>query len=392
MIVRQTWSVVQMAIASIPQRLGSSAVVVVGIAAVVAVLVAILAMAAGFERTLKQTGTDDTAIVLAAGARSETGSTLDRDTVAVASDAPQVLRNAQNQPIGSAEQLVSALLPKKSTKLDAGVAIRGVGEHVWELWPHVRIVAGRRFHAALRELVVGSGVHEKFLGADVGSTLTLDGQPWTVVGIFDSGDAHNSEVWTDGQVIASAYHRGASTTSLTVKLTDARAFEAFKAVLQSDPRLKVAVQTTRQFYNAQSQTFARMIRLVGATIGAIMALGAIFGALNATYTAIAGRTREIATLRAIGFQQVTVIISVLAETLLLATLGGALGAALTWALFDGFTASTVGASGQIVFAFRVTPGLLWNGIEWALAIGLIGGIIPALRAARMSVTAGLRAV
>jgi len=388
---QQTWSVAKVGIATIPQRLGSSAVVVVGIAGVVGVLVAILAMGAGFERTLKQTGSDDTAIVLQAGSRAEAGSAVDHDTVAVASQAPQVLRNAENQPIVSPEQLISVLLPKKSTGLDASIAIRGVGEHVWELWPRVRIIAGRKFKLGLRELLAGKGAHENFSGLNVGSTVTVDGQSWTVAGIFDSGDAHSSELWGDAQVMSSAYRRGSSVNSLTLRLTDARAFSGFKAALLSDPRLKVQVQTTRQYYSQQSETVSRMIRIVGATIALIMAVGAMFGALNATYMAIAGRAREIATLRAIGFRRVPVIVSVLIETMILAALGGIMGAALTWAIFDGFTASTVGDSGQVVFAFNVSPDLLWNGLKWALAIGLIGGLFPAVRAARTPVATGLRA-
>lgn len=387
---QQTWSVTKVGVATIPQRLGACAVVMVGIAGVVGVLVAILAMGAGFERTLKQTGSDDTAIVLQAGQRNETGSSLNHDTVALVSQTPQVLKNADGQPITSPEQLLSALLPKKSTGLDASVAMRGVGEHVWELWPHLKIIAGRKFKPGLRELLAGNGAHEKFSGLDIGSTVAFDGQSWTVVGIFDSGDAHNSEIWGDSQVMASAYRREGTANSLTLRLSEEHAFDAFKDALQSDPRLKVEVQTTRQYYNQQSETFARMIRIVGTAIGLIMALGAIFGALNATYMAIAGRAREIATLRAIGFRRVPVIVSVLLETMLIAALGGVIGALVAWAIFDGFTASTAGASGQIVFAFDVSPDLLWNGIKWALAIGFVGGLFPATRAARVAITAGLR--
>jgi putative ABC transport system permease protein len=308
------------------------------------------------------------------------------------SQAPEVLKDAGGQAIASPEQLLTALLPKKSTGLDASVAMRGVGERVWDLWPHVKIIAGRKFKPGLGELLAGKGTHEKFSGLDVGSTVAFDGQSWTVVGIFDSGDAHNSEIWGDSEVMGSAYRRGGSVNSLTLRLKDARAFDAFKAALQDDPRLKVGVQTTRQYYNQQAEPFARMIRIVGATIGLIMALGAMFGALNATYMAIAGRAREIATLRAIGFRSIPVIISVLLETMLLAVLGGAIGALVAWAIFDGFTASTAGASGQVVFAFDVSPVLLWNGLKWALAIGLVGGLLPAAHAAGMSVTTGLREI
>lgn len=387
---QQTWSVAQVGIATIPQRLGSAAVIVVGIAGVVGVLVALLAMGAGFEATLRQSGTDDTAIILQAGARSETSSTVNHDTVAVVSQSPHVLRNAENQPIVSPELLIVASLPKQGGG-NVNVGIRGVGARVWELRPNVKINAGRPFKPGLRELLAGRGIREKIVGVEVGSTLTLSGQAWTVVGVFDSGDAYNSEFWGDTPVVASAFRRGSDTTSVVVQLTDPSALDAFKAELASDPRLKIDVATTRQYYNQQSEGLTRMTRTLGLTVGAIMAIGALFGALNTMYAAVAGRAREIATLRAIGFQRVPVIISVLIETILLALPGGLLGAAITWAVFDGYTASTTGAnSSQVVFAFNVTPRLLGDGLKWALAIGIVGGLFPAVRAARMQIATGLR--
>lgn len=391
-IGQQVWSVAQMGIATLPQRLGASAVVVVGIAGVVGVLVALLAMGAGFEATLKQTGTDDTAIVMQSGAQSEAGSSITHDTVAEVSQAPQVLKDAQGHPIASAELVVVASLHKKSTGLVANVGIRGVGEQVWELRPRIKITAGRKFKSGLSELLVGQGVHQQFAGTDVGSTLTLNGQAWTIVGLFDSGDAYNSEMWGDTDVVGSALRRGSSKTSLAVRLTDARAFDAFKAGLTSDPRLKVDAQTTQQYYNRQSEGLTRIARILGVTVGAIMAIGAVFGALNTMYSAVAARAREIATLRALGFRRVLVIVSVLLETMLLAAAGGVIGAAIAWAIFDGFTASTLGANSQVMFAFNVSPALLWIGLQWALAIGLIGGLFPAVRAARMPIVAGLREI
>ena len=388
---RQTWSVVRIGIATLPQRLGSSAVVVVGIAGVVGVLVALLAMGAGFEEILKQTGSDDTVIVLHSGSESEATSTLDNDTVAVISQAPQVLRDADGRPVTSAEQLVVASLPTRSTGLEASIALRGVGESAWTLSRSGKIIAGRKFTPGLRELIVGKGAREEFVGLYVGATVSFDGQSWPIVGIFDSGDAHNSEIWGDSKVIGSSYRRGGAVNSLILRLTDANAFDALKTGLESDPRLEVSVQTTREYYSRQSENIARIVGVVGTTIGAIMAIGAIFGALNTTYAAVTDRSREIATLRAIGFHSGPVIVSVLLETMLLAVLGGAVGAGITWAIFDGFTASTVGAnSSQVVFAFDVSRELLASGLKWALAIGLVGGLLPAIRAARMPIVAGLR--
>jgi putative ABC transport system permease protein len=388
---RQSWSVTQVGIATIPQRLGSSSVVVVGIAGVVGVLVALLAMGAGFETTLRETGTDDTAIVMRAGAQTELNSVLDHDTAALVSQAPLVLKSAQGRPIASPELVVVASLAKKSNGLDANVEIRGIGERAWDLRPNVQIVAGRRFLPGLRELIAGKGASGQFKNLDVGSTLKLNGQVWTIVGQFDSGDSHNSELWGDTDVVGSTYRRGSSTTSINLRLTDAGAFDALKATFASDPRLKVDVSTTREYYNKQSENLAQMIRVLGTTVATIMAIGALFGALNTMYAAVATRAREIATLRAIGFRGLPVIVSVLLETMLLATLGGVLGAALAWAIFHNYTASTLGANfSQVVFAFNVSPALLWSGLKWALAIGFVGGLFPAVRAARLPVTAGLR--
>jgi putative ABC transport system permease protein len=388
---RQTRSVIRIGIATIPQRLGSSAVVVVGIAGVVGVLVALLAMGAGFEQILKQTGAADTVIVLHSGAESEATSMLDNDTVGIISQAPQVLRGADGQPVASGEQLIVASLPTRSTGLEASIALRGVGEAAWILARNFKITEGRKFRPGLRELMVGKSTRDEFVGLRVGATVSFDGQSWPIVGVFDSGDAHNSEIWGDAQVIGSSYRRGGMVNSLVLRLTDASAIDALKAGIESDPRLKVSVQTTREYYSRQSESIAQIVGIVGTTIGAIMALGAVFGALNTTYAAVADRAREIATLRAIGFRTGPVILSVLLETMLLAVLGGAVGAGLTWLIFDGFTASTVGAnSSQVVFAFDVSRELLASGLKWALAIGLVGGLLPALRAARMPIIVGLR--
>ncbi|HET9389643.1 MAG TPA: ABC transporter permease [Steroidobacteraceae bacterium] len=387
----QTWSVTQVGIATIPQRLGSASVVVVGIAGVVGVLVALLAMGAGFAATLRQSGSDDTAIVIRAGAQTEINSVLDHDTATLVSQAPQVLKNAQGEPIASPELVVVASLPKKASGLDANVEIRGIGERSWELRPNVKLIAGRKFAPGLRELIVGKGAATQFAGLGIGSSLKLNGQLWSIVGEFDSGDANNSDLWGDTAVVGSTYRRGSSTTSVTVRLTDAAAFDAFKAGIASDRRLQVDVSTTRDYYNAQARNLTQTIRVLGTTVGIIMAIGAVFGALNTMYAAVATRTREIATLRAIGFRGVPVVVSVLLETVLLAILGGALGAVIAWAVFDNYTASTLGTNfSQVVFAFHVTPALLWGGLKWALAIGVIGGLFPALRAARVPVTAGLR--
>ncbi|HEX4387290.1 MAG TPA: ABC transporter permease [Steroidobacteraceae bacterium] len=388
---RQAWSVTQVGLATIPQRLGASSVVIIGIAGVVGVLVGLLAMAVGFEATLKETGTDDTVIMLRAGSRTELNSVLSHETAQLLAQQSQVLHNAQGQPIASPELVVVASLPKRSTGLDANVEIRGVGEHAWELHQNMRIIEGRRFSPGLRELIVGRGAAEQFSGTGVGSTLKLNGQLWQVVGRFDSGDSHDSEIWGDTDVVGSAYRRGSSTTTVIARLTRADQLDALKAALASDPRFQIDVLTTRAYYAAQSEQLTKQIRVLGTVVGAIMAIGAIFGALNTMYAAISTRAREIATLRAIGFRGTPVVVSVLIETMLLALVGGVLGALIAWLIFDNYTASTLSQNfSQVVFNFKVSPALLWSGLKWALAIGLIGGLFPAVRAARIPVTAGLR--
>lgn len=388
---RQAWSATAVAVSTIPQRLGSSSVVVIGIAGVVGVLVALFAMAEGFRVTLQQTGTADTAIVLRAGSQTEINSLVDHDSVVIVSQEPQVMRDRQGRPIASPEIVVAAAIPKLSNGVDANVEIRGVGNEAWELYPKLRITAGRRFRPGLRELIVGKGAAREFAHTSIGATLDLNGEPWTVVGRFDSGDSHNSELWADTAVVATTYQRGSSTSSVTVRLVAPRLFDAFKDAIKTDPRLKLEVQTTRAYFNAQSEGLSRAIRVLGTTVAAIMGIGALFGALNTMYAAVATRTREIATLRAIGFRGAPVVVSVLIETLLLAVAGGVIGAAIAFILFNNYTASTLGANfSQVVFEFRVTPALLGSGLKWALAIGFLGGLFPALRAARMPVTEGLR--
>ena len=389
---RQALSVTGVGISTLGQRIGASSVIVIGIAGVVGVLVAMLAMGDGFQATLRETGSNDTAIVLRGGSNVELNSVLERDNLSVIANAPGVARGADGKPLASAELSVVANLPKRSDPgSDANVQIRGVGDEAWALRPNVKIVQGRRFKPGLRELVVGQGALRQFAGLEVGHQLRLAGQEWTIVGEFVSGDSHDSELWGDAQTVAAAYRRGSSAQSVTVRLTSPAAFDTFKAALLTDPRLKVDVSTTRQYFTEQSAGLTKVIRVVGITVGVIMAIGAIFGALNTMFAAVAARAREIATLRAIGFRGVPVVVSVLLETMLLALLGGVLGGGITWLIFNGYTASTLGANfSQVVFQFRVSPQLLWTGIKWAMAIGFVGGLFPAVRAARLPVTTALR--
>lgn len=389
---RQSLSIVRIGLSTLGGRLGAASVIVIGIAGVVGVLVALLAMGEGFQATLQKTGSADTAIVLRGGSSAELNSVLDRDSVNVIEQAPGVQRDANGKPIASAEEVVVANLPKKDDPaVSANVQLRGVGEGAWELRPNVRIIEGRRFKPGLRELIVGQGAARQFAGLGVGHTIRLAGQDWSIVGRFAANDSHDSELMGDLETVASTYRRGSSVQSVTVKLTAPAAFDTFKAALLSDPRLKVEVSTTRDYYSKQSEQLTKILRIVGFTVGIIMAIGAIFGALNTMFAAVTARAREIATLRALGFRGGPVVVSILLETMLLALLGGVLGAAIVWLAFNGYTASTLGSNfSQVVFQFKVSADLIATGLQWALAIGFVGGLFPAVRAARLPVTTALR--
>lgn len=341
-------------IASLPQRWGASSVVVVGIAGVVGVLVAMLAMAEGFKATLDRTGDAATAIILRGGSQAETNSVITRDQVPLIAALPGIARGADGQALASPELSQVVNLPSMADGTDANVQFRGVGPAGWAIRPQLRIVEGRKFTPGLREIVVGRGAQRQFRGLALGQPLKLANQQWTVVGVFASGDAHDSELWTDADVLGPAYQRNAF-QSVTVKLDGRTGFQQLKAALAADPRLKLDVLTTRDYYGRQSQALTRLIRILGSVIGAIMAIGAVFGALNSMYAAVAGRAREIATLRALGFRGTPVVTAVMLETMLLALLGGLLGAAIAWALFNGHTVSTLGQNfSQVVFQSRST--------------------------------------
>src|SRR4249919_199135 len=378
-------------IAGLPQRWGASSVIVIGIAGVVGVLVAMLAMGEGFKATLSNTGGTDTAIILRGGSQAETNSVITRDQLPLISALDGIANGSDGQPLASPELSQVVNLPSKSDGTDANVQFRGVGPAAWALRPELKIVEGRKFGGGLRELVVGRGAQQQFRGLDVGRQLKLANQMWTVVGVFAANDSHDSELWADVDVLGPAYQRQAF-QSVTVKLDGKNGFQQLKAALAADPRLKLDVSTTHDYYAKQSEQLTKLINILGTVIGTIMAIGAVFGALNSMYAAVAGRAREIATMRALGFRGLPVVMAVMLETMLLALAGGVIGAAIAWLLFNGYQVSTLGNNfSQVVFQFRVSPELLWTGLKWALGIGLVGGLFPALRAARLPVTEALRA-
>ncbi|MGZ5266619.1 MAG: ABC transporter permease [Caldimonas sp.] len=391
---RQASSVASVGISTLRQRLGSSAVIVVGIAGVVGVLVALLAMAEGYSQTLRATGSAETAVVMRGASASEVMSVMDHDSVVQIAQTAGIARSAKGEPVASDELVVAANLPIKGGGADeeGSVQLRGVGEQAWAVRPQVKIVEGRNFKPGLRELIVGRGAARQFAGMVPGQEIRLGSNPWTVVGVFASGDSMESEVWADAAVVADTYRRGSSRASVTVRLADPKAFGAFKAALESNPQLKVDASTTLDYFAKQSEGMTKVIRIMGITVGAIMAIGAMFGALNTMFAAVAARAREIATLRAIGFGGLPVVVAVMLETMLLALVGGLIGGLLAYLIFNGQGASTLAAGtvGKLSFELRVTPELLWTGLKWALAIGFIGGLFPAMRAAQLPVTTALR--
>jgi putative ABC transport system permease protein len=388
----QVISVTHVNLRSIPERKGAVIAATVGIAGVVAVLVGVLSIAEGFRAAMKVTGSQDLAIVLRKSAETEMTSGLTRDETRVVADAPGLARNADGA-LASPELFVIINLPKRSTGTDANVPFRGVGQQALAVRDDIKIVEGRKWESGRNEVIVGAGAARAFAGLEVGKKIRIGQNDWEVVGVFTGGGgAAESELWTDAAVLQPAYHRGDSYQSVYAKLTSPAAFQQFKDALTTNPQLQVRVVRQTEFLADQSAMLTRFIQTIGFFIAAMMALGAIFGALNTMYSAVSARTREIATLRALGFGSGPVVLSIMLESLALALVGGAIGAGAAYLAFNDFKTSTINwqTFSQIAFAFKVTPQLLVNGVIWAAFIGLIGGLFPAIRAARLPIAAGLR--
>jgi putative ABC transport system permease protein len=389
---KQLVAAISMSLQTLPQRIGASSVIVIGIAGVVAVLVSVLAMGAGFRHTLADSGRADRAIILRGGSDAELNSNLTRADVDTISNAPGLARDSEGKAVLSSELVTVVNIPKIDTGTDANITLRGVGLELAEVRPELKVVDGRMFHPAVRELIAGAGAAKQFRGLTVGSVLHLRNADWTVTGMFTSnGDVHESELLADVDTVGSSIERNGYSSAVAL-LASAAEFTRFKDALTTDPQLKVDVQREPEYYAAQSKALTKAINVVGNTVAVIMAIGAMFGALNSMYSAVAARGLEIATLRAIGFGAVPVLLSVMIEALLLSLLGGVIGAALAWLFFNGHTVSTLGgAFAQVVFQLTVTRALIITGIAWACVIGLFGGFFPALRAARLPVAEALRA-
>jgi putative ABC transport system permease protein len=387
-IVSQILAVTAMNLRSIPQRLGNSLVIVVGIAGVVAVLISVLAMYLGFRTTIDGDASAERVIVLSRGASAENESGLSRENVAAVMNAAGIKHDAQDRPVVSAELILVAPVARKRDNSDVYVTLRGVGPQYFVLRPELKLVSGRLFRAGNQELLVGASAGGQFVGLEIGSRIRLQDGDWTVVGTFAGGNgSRESEVIADAQTVMSAYKIDAF-NSVSVLRASGDGFATLKTALAEDSTVAVDVRTEPEYLATASGSVNRMLQLVAYSIGSIMALGALFGALNSMHSAVAARTVEIATLRAIGFTSLSVTIAVLIEALLLALAGAMAGAAIAYGAFNGSTISTLGGAvwdSQLVYSLNITPSLVVIAIVLACVLGLLGGLFPAIRAARSSV-------
>jgi len=389
-LLRQALAITGLSIRSIPERWAPSLVIVVGLAGVVAVFTALLAMSSGFESTLKATGRNDAAIILRGGSDAELNSAFDRASTDLIKQQPGIATAADGKPLASAELMqIAELVRKDDVSHGANITLRGVEPPGLVLRPQLKIIAGRNFTPGLREMIVGQGVLKQFQGANIGNRVRMRGSEWTVVGTFASGDAHDSEMWTDINVVRSTFNRIGTSSVLAALEPDG--FDRLKSAVAAEPRLSLDVLREQDYFSGQTKDFRRTIGFLAGVVTLIMALGAVFAALNSMYAAVAARGKEIATLRALGFGGIPVVVSVMTEALLLALAGGVLGALIAYALFNNLSVSTLGQNfTQVVFDFKVTRQLVARGLIIAIIIGMIGGLMPALRAARLPVTVSLR--
>ncbi len=390
--LRQTVAVTIVNLRTIPRRLGSSAVAVIGIAGVVIVFVAVLSMAEGFLAAMTLAGSPNRVLVMRSGADDEMTSGLGGPDAEIIKQAPGIARD-ETRPLASAELFVVVDVPKRSTGTAALVPLRGIESTTLEVRDDAHLIAGRMLRFGTNEIIVGRAAARQYSGLSIGSELKSGQVAWTVVGIFEAGGSvAETELWCDAHVLQGAYRRGNSYQSVLLRLDAPGSYDAVKDWLTSNPQISVSVRRESDYYLAQSTTLTRLIRTVGFGIASLMGVGAVFGAVLTMYTAVATRSREIATLRAVGFSTSSVLFSVLAESLGLAAVGGALGGLAAYAVFNGYQTSTMNFQtfSQVAFGFAVTPKLLVEGLGYALVMGFVGGLLPAVRAARLPIAAALR--
>jgi putative ABC transport system permease protein len=391
-VLRQIVAVTLLNLRTVPQRIGSSAVAIVGIAGVVVVLVAVLSIAEGFRTVMREAGSPGRALVMRSGADSEMTSGLGGPETDIIKQAPGIRRDGSTA-LASAELFVIVDLPKRSTGTPANVPLRGIEPTAFAVRDEASIVEGRMFGFGTNEVIVGRAARRQFSGLDVGSEIRSGQVSWRVVGMFEAdGSVAETEIWCDARTLQGAYRRGNSYQSVLVRLESEGAFDGARDWMTSNPQLNVDVRRENDYYASQSTALTTTIQTIGFAIAGLMAIGAIFGAILTMYTAVAARAREIATLRALGFNAGAVLVSVIAESLTLGAIGGLIGGLAAYAAFHGYQTSTINFQtfSQVAFAFRVTPGLLALGLAWSLAMGLVGGLLPAVRAARLPISRALR--
>jgi len=391
--LRQSFAVMLINLQTIPSRLGSSAVAIVGIAGVVIVFVSVLSISAGFSSAMTGMGFTNRALIMRKGADTEMTSGLEGMEVRIIREAPGI-RHDGDTALASAELSVVIDLPKKS-KPDwtANVPMRGIQAETLKVRDEVKLIEGRMLRFGTDEAIVGKGAKSQFVGLNVGDTIVSGRNRWTVVGVFEAGGGvAESEIWCDVQNLQDVYRRTNAFSAVLAKLESADSFGELNDWLMKNPQVQVGVQRENEYYASQSKTMTSIIDTLGFGIASLMAIGAVFGAILTMYTAVASRSREIATLRALGFNTLSVIVSVLAESVVLGGIGGIVGSIVAYAAFNGFQTSTMNFQtfSQVAFAFRVTPALLITGLVYALSIGLIGGLLPAIRAARLPISKALR--
>lgn len=391
--LKQTLAVMLLNVRTIPSRLSSSAVAIVGIAGVVVVFVSVLSIASGFSAAMQGSGSPGRALVMRSGADSELTSGVSGAEADIIKQAPGMTRDGQGG-LASAELYVILDLPKKSAPdKSANIPMRGIEPAGMKLRPEVSIVDGRMFEFGTNEVIAGRGASDQFVTLTVGDTVTTGQNKWQVVGIFEAdGGVLETEVWADARTIQGAYRRGNTYQSVLAGLESPETFDTFRDWLTANPQLSVSIRRENEYYASQGQALSRLIQTIGFGIALLMGLGAVFGAVLTMYTAVATRAREIATLRALGFETSSVLVSVLAESLVLGAIGGIIGGTLAYLGFNGYQTSTMNFQtfSQVAFAFRVTPELLGLGLFYALTMGLVGGLLPALRAARLPIPSALR--
>lgn len=391
--LRQTFAVIGINLQTIPSRLGSSAVAIVGIAGVVVVFISVLSISAGFNAAMSGNGARDRTLILRAAADTEMISGLPGMEVRIIKEAPGMRREG-DMALASAELYVIVDLPLKAhPDSTANVPMRGIEPISMKVHDDVKLVEGRMFRFGTNEVIVGRGANRQFASLNVGDTVVSGQNRWVVVGLFEAnGGVAESEIWCDVQNLQSVYRRNNYFSSVLAKLDSEESLEPLREWLDKNPQVKVTAHREDEYYAVQSTQMTNLINGLGFGIASLMAIGAVFGAILTMYTAVASRSREIATLRALGFNTFSVLVSVLAESLVLGGIGGTVGAVLAYAAFDGFQTSTMNFQtfSQVAFAFRVTPALFATGLTYALSIGLVGGLLPAIRAARLPISKALR--